>query len=91
MGHSHHMPVLAIKPITSEVPTDTLVLPAADRTRLTKAIELLPQRERLVLGLFYFEELTVLEVAAVLDLEIREVLLHHAGAMILLRESLAHA
>ena len=85
------MPALAIKSNTSLVPKNMLVLPAADRTRLTSAIELLPQRERLVLALFYVEELTVLEAAAVLDLGIRDVLLYHAGAMTLLRESLAHA
>lgn len=62
-----------------------------DRARLMQAIDLLPRRERLILELFYVENLTTAEVAAVLDLEIRDVLLHHAAAMTLLRSILVAA
>lgn len=86
------MPALAIEPNTSELLTptaDTLVASSGDHTRLAHVVAVLPQRERIVLELFYVEQLTVIEVAAVLDLEIRDVLLHHAGAMALIREAIA--
>lgn len=70
---------------------NTLVVSTADRTRLARAIELLLHRERLVLALFYVEELSVIKVASVLDMEIRHVLLCRAGTMTLLRDSLAQS
>jgi hypothetical protein len=38
------------------------------RERLTKAIEDLPERERLVLTLYYYEETTTREIALILDI-----------------------
>lgn len=88
------MPALVIAQQTSEdlaSTPDIRALSQADPTRLADALALLPERERLILALFYTEDLTVLEVAAVLDIEIREVLLYHAGAIVLLRDLLGNA
>jgi RNA polymerase sigma factor FliA len=37
------------------------------RDRLTKAIDDLPERERLVITLYYYEELTMREIGLILD------------------------
>lgn len=90
MSHSLYMPALAPNARITRTFTDlpnSFSVSRTDRARLEQVIDQLPSRERLLLWLVYIEDLTVLEVAAVLDLEIRDVLLSHAEAMTLLREA----
>ncbi|CCQ97930.1 RNA polymerase sigma-D factor [[Clostridium] ultunense Esp] len=58
------------------------------RRVLTEAIETLPEKERLVLSLFYFEELSFTEVAQVLSLSPSRISQLHSKAMIRLRTAL---
>ncbi len=53
-----------------------------------KAVSELSEREQLILSLYYVEELTMREVAEVVDLAISRVSQIHAAALLKLRTSL---
>jgi RNA polymerase sigma factor for flagellar operon FliA len=55
------------------------------RKRLKDAIDALPEKERLVLTLYYYEELTMKEIGRVLDLTESRVCQLHAQATLRLR------
>lgn len=56
--------------------------------RLKEAIESLPERERLVMNLYYFEELTMKEIGSVLGVVESRISQVHASAVLHLRASL---
>ncbi len=58
------------------------------REILSREIESLPERERLVLTLYYYEELTMKEIAAVLEVTESRVCQIHAQAVLRLRAGL---
>jgi RNA polymerase sigma factor for flagellar operon FliA len=58
------------------------------RRRLAEAIEALPDRERLVLTLYYYEELTMREVGAAMGVVESRVSQLHSSAMARLRVAL---
>ena len=60
----------------------------AFRNAVVEAIEELPDRERLVMALYYDEELTLKEVGAVLDLSESRVCQIHGQALVRLRARL---
>jgi RNA polymerase sigma factor FliA len=60
------------------------------RERLTKAIEDLPARERLVLTLYYYEETAMKEIALILGVHVTRVSQIHASAVLHLRARLAN-
>lgn len=66
----------------------TLCTGQAFRNAVVQAIESLPDRERLVMALYYDEELTLKEVGAVLDLSESRVCQIHAQALVRLRARL---
>jgi RNA polymerase sigma factor for flagellar operon FliA len=59
------------------------------RERLTKAIEDLPERERLVMTLYYYEETTMREIGIILGVVESRVSQMHASAILHLRARLA--
>jgi RNA polymerase sigma factor for flagellar operon FliA len=59
------------------------------RAQLASAIETLPQKEKLILSLYYEEELTYKEIGAVLDLTAARICQIHAQAVGRLRDRLA--
>ncbi len=59
------------------------------RGRLVAAIEALPERERLVLTLYYFEELTMKEIAMTLEVVESRISQIHSSAVLHLRSALA--
>lgn len=59
------------------------------RQRLVAAVDDLPERERLVLTLYYYEELTMKEIALVLGVVESRVSQIHASAVLRLRTNLA--
>jgi RNA polymerase sigma factor for flagellar operon FliA len=59
------------------------------KERLTDAIRNLPERERLVLNLCFYEELTLTEIALVLDEPEARVSQIHASAILHLRSQLS--
>jgi RNA polymerase sigma factor FliA len=58
------------------------------RARLATALRLLPQREQMVLSMYYNDELTMKEIGAVLDLSESRVCQLHARAVLSLRSAL---
>jgi len=56
---------------------------------LTQAIDKLPEKERLVVSLFYFEELTLSEIAEVMSLSPSRISQLHSKAIFRLRNTLA--
>ena len=56
--------------------------------KLTEAIECLPERERLVMTLYYFEELTMREIGLALGVVESRVSQIHASAVVHLRAAL---
>lgn len=84
---------------TGEQEISLLAGPAADdplfrclqgemRERLVAAIDTLPEKQRLVLSLYYYEELTMREVAHVMGVVESRVSQMHASALLRLRASL---
>jgi RNA polymerase sigma factor for flagellar operon FliA len=61
------------------------------RGRLTAAIEDLPERERLVLSLYYFEELTMKEIGVAIGVVESRVSQIHSAAVLRLRTALSGA
>jgi RNA polymerase sigma factor FliA len=61
------------------------------RGRLTAAIEELPERERLVLSLYYFEELTMKEIGVAIGVVESRVSQIHSAAVLRLRTALSGA
>ena len=57
---------------------------------LAELIKALPEREQLILSLYYYEELTLKEIGKVLDLSESRVCQLHARAMLSLRGQLKH-
>jgi RNA polymerase sigma factor for flagellar operon FliA len=66
-----------------------LYLDAEMRERLTKAIEGLPERERMVMNLYYYEETTMKEIGIILDVHFSRVSQIHASAVLHLRARLS--
>ena len=64
-------------------------LDAEMRERLTKAIEALPERERMVMTLYYYEETTMREIGLILDVHESRVSQIHASAVLHLRAQLS--
>jgi Sigma-70, region 4 len=59
------------------------------RDRLAKAIDDLPERERLVMTLYYYEETTMKEIGIILDVDKSRVSQIHASAVLHLRALLS--
>jgi Sigma-70, region 4 len=60
------------------------------RERLTKAINDLPERERLIMTLYYYEETTIKEIGLILGVVESRVSQIHASAVLHLRARLAN-
>lgn len=65
-----------------------VIVEAELKTQLAKALRQLPEREQLVLSLYYYDELTLKEIGAVLDLSESRVCQLHARAVLSLRAML---
>ena len=72
-----------------DVPVEQPVDDEVDRERLGQALDELPDPYRVVLGMFYFEELSYKEIAAELDVPIGTVMSRLARAKVRLRQQLA--
>ena len=79
-------PTLQRKPPSSTAPTpDQELYQAQFREKLAESIENLPERERLVLSLYYEQELNLKEIGAVLDVSESRVCQIHGQAVMRLR------
>jgi RNA polymerase sigma factor FliA len=59
------------------------------RDRLTKAINNLPERERLIMTLYYYEETTMKEIGLILGVDNSRISQIHASAVLHLRARLS--
>ena len=75
-------------PASAEEDPLFLCLAAESRQRLIDAIEELPEKERLVLTLYYYEELTMREIGLTLGVVESRVSQIHSGAVRRLRSTL---
>ena len=74
-----------------ETPSPLQMVEAQDlRTHLAAAIDQLPEREKVVLSLYYYEELTMQEIGEVLDVTLSRISQMHTKAIIHLRAALQH-
>ena len=80
---------LAYLPASPDENPLTLFLQGERKHHLIEAIEDLPEKERLVLTLYYFEELTMKEIGQVLGVVESRISQIHASAVLRLRVSLA--
>jgi len=60
------------------------------RAQLEEAISRMPEREQLILSLYYQQEMTMKEVAEIVGIGVSRVSQIHAAAMVTLRASLSH-
>jgi RNA polymerase sigma factor FliA len=67
-----------------------LCLEGEMKAQLAAAVSRMSEREQLILALYYYEELTMKEVAEVVGIAVSRVSQIHAAAMLKLRVSLAH-
>jgi RNA polymerase sigma factor for flagellar operon FliA len=75
--------------LVEEAPTPSQLAETADLTRhLAAAIDQLPEREKVVLSLYYYEELTMHEIGQVLELTLSRISQIHTKALLHLRAAL---
>jgi len=67
-----------------------LCLEGERKAHLAEAVSELPEREQLILSLYYREELTMKEISKVVGIAVSRVSQIHAAAMLKLRASLSH-
>jgi RNA polymerase sigma factor FliA len=67
-----------------------LCLEGEMKAQLAAAVSRMPEREQLILSLYYYEELTMKEVSEVVGIAVSRVSQIHAAAMLKLRISLGH-
>jgi len=67
-----------------------LCLEGEMKTQLAAAVSRMSEREQLILSLYYYEELTMKEVAEVVGIAVSRVSQIHAAAMLKLRTTLGH-
>jgi RNA polymerase sigma factor for flagellar operon FliA len=78
--------------VTPEAQTSETLLMEKERKRLlTEAIEALPERERLVITLYYYEELLLKEIAQVMGVTESRVSQIHSRVLVKLKQKLLEA
>jgi len=77
--------------LVDETPSPLQLVEAQDlRTHLAAAIDQLPEREKVVLSLYYYEELTMQEIGEVLDVPLSRISQIRTKAILHLRAALQH-
>ena len=81
----------ALARLVDETPGPLQIAETEDLKRhLAEAIDQLPTREKTVLSLYYYEELTMQEIGQVLELTLSRISQIHTKAMLQLRAALQH-
>jgi RNA polymerase sigma factor for flagellar operon FliA len=75
---------------SSEVGYEERLLQQRLRRRIVDAIGQLPERERLIISLYYYEELNLKEIGLILDVSESRVCQMHASALMKLRNLIEH-
>jgi RNA polymerase sigma factor for flagellar operon FliA len=84
---SNEFPAATIEDVRVVLPEKRLV-DQENRTQLAKEIDKLSEKERLVISLFYFDELTLTEIGQVLNLSTSRISQIHSKALFKLRQYL---
>lgn len=74
---------------TSQLDPAEIVTESDQKAQMLKAIQELPERERLILSLYYYEEMTLKEIGKVLNVSESRVCQLHARAMLNLKARLS--
>jgi RNA polymerase sigma factor for flagellar operon FliA len=85
------MSLLAVLPDETSPDPEQEAMRSELRRALIQAIEHLPERDRLVISLYYYEDLTLKEISAVLEVSESRVSQLHTAAMLKLRAALRAA
>jgi RNA polymerase sigma factor FliA len=81
-------PLITYIPDESKIDSSFVFRPSQIREALTKAIDTLPKMERLVISLYYYDELTLKEIQAVLRIDSTDISRLRTRAMLRLRSRL---
>jgi RNA polymerase sigma factor for flagellar operon FliA len=87
-GGTNHEPQIRYIPDASETDSSFVFQKSEIRAILTKAIEALPTMERLITSLYYYDELTLKEIEAILGINEAGISQLHTKAMLRLRSRL---
>jgi len=87
-GDTDTEPLIRYIPDTSKMDSSFVLRKSEIRETLTKAIEALPKKERLVTSLYYYDELTLKEIETVLGINRACISQLHTKAMLRLRSKL---
>jgi RNA polymerase sigma factor for flagellar operon FliA len=82
-------PLIRYIPDASKTDSSFIFRPSEIREMLTRAIEALPKMERLIISLYYYDELTLKEIEAVLGISGAYISQLHTRAMLRLRSKLS--
>jgi len=88
-GDGEMVEILEVVADDKALSPETLAEEAEEKRLLAAAIEALPEKERMVVGLYYQEDLTMKEIAQVLEVTESWVCQLHSRALSRLRETLA--
>jgi RNA polymerase sigma factor for flagellar operon FliA len=84
-------PSIALAWLVDDTPGPLQLVETEDlKKHLAAAIDQLPTREKTVLSLYYYEELTMQEIGKVLELTLSRISQLHTQAMLHLRAALQH-
>ena len=81
-NHGETMELKDLVEDTSKVPIDQLLEDDEKRAALRRSVEKLPERDQIVLNLYYVEELTLKEIADILDISVPRVSQIHGKTLI---------
>ena len=85
-NHGETMELKDLVEDTSKVPIDQLLEDDEKRAALRRAVEKLPERDQIDLNLYYVEELTLKEIADILDISVPRVSQIHGKTLIKLKK-----
>ncbi|MFW8051978.1 sigma-70 family RNA polymerase sigma factor [Vagococcus fluvialis] len=85
-NHGETMELKDLVEDTSKVPIDQLLEDDEKRAALRRSVEKLPERDQIVLNLYYVEELTLKEIADILDISVPRVSQIHGKTLIKLKK-----
>lgn len=88
-GDTNNEPQIRYIPDASKTDSSFVLRKSEIREMLTSAIEALPKMERLITSLYYYDELTLKEIEAVLGINVAGILQLHTKAMLRLRSKLS--
>jgi RNA polymerase sigma factor (sigma-70 family) len=88
-GNTNDEPLIRYIPTASKTDSSLVLRKSEIQEMLTRAIEELPEMERIITSLYYYDELNLKEIEAVLGINETSILQLHTKAMLRLRSKLS--